>query len=95
MPPLEVHHLHATGNRPIQFDILSAMLDTGVVGVLIDLWLCQKGLGWLPFIEFYNADYARLCELLTPPDGALQFQDGGTPLTVADYPAGRSASCTC
>jgi hypothetical protein len=88
-PSLELHNTHASETGPIEFDLPNGAVESGLVGILMDLWFYQTGPGWLPQIVLYASDWNELCRVYTQADGSLTIMDTDVAATVPAYPTGR------
>ena len=88
-PSLEIHNTHVSETGPLEFDLPNGSVESGLVGILMDLWFYQTGPGWLPQIVLFASDWNELCRVTTESDGSMRIVDSGVAATVPGYPTGR------
>jgi hypothetical protein len=87
---LEIHNTDLEANRNIYFGLPDAPVSSGLAVVIADLWFYQTGLGWTPYIEFYDSGWSDLLGIYLMSDGTIRIIDSEIAATVPSYPTGRS-----
>lgn len=92
-PSIDVHNTDLSGNRNLYFNVSTVAPSSGMVVIVMDLWLYQTGPGWTPFMAFYSQNWEALLLFKLLDDGSLAFTESlfGEPIaTLPSVPTGRS-----
>ncbi len=88
-PCLEIHNTHATLNRSVWFSLPGASISSGLVVIILDIWLTGSGPGWEPYCEIYNENNQALTYFRFQADGTIAVGSGDGPIYVPSFPVGR------
>ena len=89
-PSLEIHSTVSTGNPTIWFNYAGSGITSGLVVIIMDLWLYGSGPGWESYWTIYTPNFQNLMEFRFLSDGRIHIDGAGTDAYVPSYPIGRS-----